>query len=71
MTGAEGARGSCRDEPRHVVIVLDRPLTHDESVRLGKVLGANGFAGRFVGGSLAELAGLGARARREAGLSDG
>lgn len=69
---ASGTVGEARpDEPRRVVVVLDQPITCAKSRELGRLLGANGFTGRFVGGSLAELATLGAKARQEAGGSDG
>lgn len=71
MTAA-GVVGEARpDEPRRVVVVLDQPVTCEKSRELGRLLGASGFTGRFVGGSLAELAALGAKARREAGEADG
>ena len=52
-----------RDEPHQVIIVVDQMITCAQSQELGKVLGAHGFTGRFVGGTVAELVTLGANVR--------
>ena len=57
-----GARcGSFVDEPHPVVIELTQPITCEQARELGKVLGAHGFTGKFVGGDIAELCILGAK----------
>ncbi|MBX9035064.1 hypothetical protein [Gordonibacter massiliensis (ex Traore et al. 2017)] len=63
MTRAADATGAVADEPRAVVVVIDQPMTCQASRELGKVLGASGFTGRFVSGTIAELAALGAKAK--------
>lgn len=60
-----------KDEPHRFVIVLEQLITCAEATELGKVLGSAGYTGRFVGGSVADLVALGARARKEGSTLDG
>lgn len=53
------------DEPHSVVIQLDQKITCAQAQALGKILGANGFTGSFVGGDTAELCRLGAMWKNE------
>lgn len=62
-TRPEGCR--FEDRPHAVVIVLAQEVTCEQCRELGKVLGASGYQGSFVGGSIAELTRLGAQKKRE------
>ena len=53
------------DRPHAVVIELAQEVTCEQCRELGKILGANGYQGSFVGGSIAELVRLGAQKKRE------
>ncbi len=71
---SERGAAACRafaDEPHTVVIELAQKVTCAQARELGRVLGASGFTGRFVGGSVAELALLGARYKRMIGQRGG
>lgn len=68
MAGSSGSGALCHqfvDGPHAVVIVLAQEVTCKQCDELGKILGAHGFTGRFVGGTVAELALLGAQKKRE------
>ena len=57
-----------RDELHCVIAVFDQQMTCAQASELGKAFGALGFTARFIGGSVAELVTLGAKAR--SGLRD-
>lgn len=56
--------GSFEDKPHAVVIELTQPITCEQAQELGKVLGAHGFTGKFVGGDIAQLCILGAKYKK-------
>lgn len=53
------------DAPHPVVIELTQEITCKEAQELGKVLGAAGYTGVFVGGTVAQLCALGAEYKRQ------
>ena len=42
------------DDLRQWIIVLDQPMTYDEAIEFGKVIGEKGYTGVFLNGSQAK-----------------
>lgn len=57
--------GRVADEPHRVIAVFDQMMTCTQARELGKAFGAMGFTARMVGGTVAELAALGAKLKSE------
>lgn len=59
------------DKPHAIVAAIDQPITCAKACEVGQAIASCGCTARMVGGTVAELAVLGARMRDEGQRYDG